>query len=188
MSVNDNEWKYASFIQKKMTVLLENTTSKQEQRKRVFHHCQTLNNSTVVLRLGKNQPMIPFLTVRENLLLGISRKKQQEALLMIETSLSLFNLTSSVLSLKAQRVSLTDQIILQLLRAITLEHNLLIFDYDMPQSKSESRFLLELMPILKKFNVLQGSTITIVTQNEDILNSKYYDFCILLDNINAVTI
>lgn len=187
MSVNDSQWEYQSFIEKKMTVLLENAAGKREQRKQVFHHCQTSNNSTVVLRLGKNQPMIPFLTVRENLLLGINRKKQQESLLLIEEHLSLFNLTSSVLSLKAQCVSLTDQTILQLLRAIILEHHLLIFDYDMPQTKSESRFLLELMPILKKFNMLQESTITIVTQNEEILNSKYYDFCILLDNIKTVT-
>lgn len=124
------------------------------------------------------QDMIPFLTVQDNLLLGIKRKNRADVLTFITSHLDKFKLSPDILSLCANEVSRNQQTALHIMRAIALKQPVLI--NQLTDSGISDKFLFNLLPVLSFFVKKKQATMIILTNSTKLLDSTYYDQCINL--------
>ena len=132
--------------------------------------------------LGRDNNMIPFLSVSDNLLLNISKKNKKEFLDHLNFFLDEFKLGSLSMNETASNVSSHEQLVLQISRGIILKQTIILFDQDKNQHES-CQFLINIMPILNRISHKTNATIIICTSNPQVANSPYYDQCLLLTNL-----
>ncbi|MGY3765149.1 hypothetical protein ACWOAH_01130 [Vagococcus vulneris] len=124
------------------------------------------------------QDMIPFLTIQDNLLLGIKKKNSETVLYFIRKYSQKFKLPSSILTEFAKDVSKNQQMVLQIMRAIALKQSILI--NQLANYVVSNKFIEDLLPVLHYFVAKEQTTILIVTSSKELLQSPYYDQCIFL--------
>ncbi|MEG0254513.1 MAG: hypothetical protein RR554_01530 [Vagococcus sp.] len=171
---------FASLLSEKLTIILEQETT--DKRKDILSFFQAINSFNFYAVMGRKNIMLPFLSVQDNLLLGIPKKEKENFLIQINQIIIKFKLNDKSLKQSANELSEYEQMIFQIIRALILKQNIIIFDTSSNQIDT-SLFLFNLMPILKSFTKLNQSTAIIVTSNNDLANSNYYDQCILLDSL-----
>ena len=165
---------------KKMTLLFENEAVNTKEE--ITSFLKSINNQKYYGMVGRENNMIPFLSIFDNLLLGISKKERKEFINQLDSFLEQFKLSSLDLKQVALNLSRNEQLVLQMIRALILNQTIVIFDTT-SEEKEISRFLVNIMPVLKKQVQEHDATIIISSQNESVANSPYYDQCILLKNI-----
>ncbi|MGO2083207.1 hypothetical protein [Vagococcus sp.] len=122
---------------------------------------------------SKVNVMIPFLTVQENLLLGISRKDTDNVIDAILTQLPIFHLPKRILEASANEVTQKEQVLLQIIRAISLK-KIVVFDH-IDKDKKQSLFINSILPALFKIKKNQIISVIILTDDKELLDSVYYD-------------
>ncbi len=167
-------------IAEKFTIILEQTNT--DKRKDILDFFDKMNTVNYYAIMGRKNSMLPFLTVEDNMLLGISKKQKKEFLLELDEAIITFKVDPRSLKKISSILSERDQMLFQIIRALILKQNIIIFDYTKDQSE-KSDFLLNIMPILNIFTKQNRLTAIIVTSDIRIAESNYYNQCILLDNI-----
>ncbi|MFW7431786.1 hypothetical protein [Vagococcus carniphilus] len=170
----------SDLITDKLTIVLEQDVK--DKRKDILSFFDSVDTANFYAIMGRKNSMLPFLTVEDNILLGMSKKQQKEFLLELDDAILTFRLDPKCLKQISSSLSDYDQMIFQIIRALILKQNIIIFDtYN---SKNDtSVFLLNLMPILKSYTKLNQATALIVTPNVELAKSNYYDQCVLLDHL-----
>ncbi|MGX7013708.1 P-loop NTPase family protein [Vagococcus silagei] len=178
---NDTEKNMAELVQNKVTIIFDDT-----QNELKIHNFPEVEWDLAFLddqmhyfdlSTGSNI-MIPFLTVKENLLLGIPRKEVKEILAEILDQLSMFHLNEHLLEETAIEISDTQQVLLQIIRAIILD-KVIIFDR-IKKDKEEATFVNNLLPALFKLKFDHHASIIILTDDKELLDSIYYDQVFIL--------
>lgn len=174
------EINFSSLLSEKLTLVLEQELT--DKRKDILSFFQNINSFNFYAVMGRKNTMLPFLTVKDNLLLGVSKKDKDSFLIQLNQIIIKFKLNDQCLTQNANQLSEYEQMIFQIVRALILKQNIIIFDTSSTQVDT-SLFLINLMPILKTFTKLNHSTTIIVTSNISLADSSYYDQCILLDSL-----
>lgn len=173
----------SNLISDKLTIVLEQNVT--DKRKDILSFFDSINATNYYAIMGRKNNMLPFLTVEDNILLGMSKKQQKEFLLELDEAIMTFRLDPKSLKQISSSLSDYDQMIFQIIRALILKQNIIIFDTYNSENDT-TNFLLNLMPILKSFTKLNQATAIIVTPNLDLAESNYYDQCILLDHLYSL--
>lgn len=132
--------------------------------------------------IGRDNNMIPFLSISDNLLLNIPKKSKHEFFADLNFFLEQFKLDSLAMSDAASNLSSHEQLVLQVSRGIILKQTIILFDQDENHHDS-SQFLINIMPILNRISHKTNATIIICTANPNVANSPYYDQCLLVTNL-----
>lgn len=171
---------FNSLLEGKLSIVLERDLV--NKRNDILAFFQTINTSSYISLLGRENNMIPFLTVEDNLFLGLSKKEQKDVAPQIRKAISLFKLKETMLTQTASKLTDSEQTIFQIIRALFLNQTIIIFDSDSDKYDTYI-FLNNLLPILKLFSKNKQTTVIIVTNNTELASSNYYDQCILLEQI-----
>lgn len=171
---------YNSSLAGKLSIILEEHLP--DKRNDILDYFQSIDTSSYIALLGRENSMIPFLTVEGNLFLGLSKKDKKELLPQVKKAIAIFKLSETMLNKSARELNDSDQTIFQIIRALVLNQTIIIFDNDSNEYDT-SVFLNNLLPILKLFSKNKQATIVIVSSNKDLANSNYYDQCILLEQL-----
>lgn len=131
---------------KKVTLILEDEEN--VTRESVMNFITSLENNKYYGMVGRENNMIPFLSILDNLLLGISKNKKY-FLNELSDLLDQFKLASLDLNEAAKSLSKNEQLVLQMIRALILKQTIIIFDSESTTDDS-NEFLIHLMPILKR--------------------------------------
>lgn len=132
--------------------------------------------------LGRDNNMIPFLSISDNLLLNISKKSKKDFLKNLQYFLEQFKLDSLTLNKAASSLTNYEQLVLQISRGIILNQTIILFDHHQNNIDSE-KFLINIMPILIRIAHQKNATIVICTSNIEVAKSPYYDQCLLLSEL-----
>lgn len=171
-----NEEIFINYFSEKLSLILESTDT--NHRNDISTFFKTSNQDNYYALMGRENNMIPFLSVQDNLLLGVSKKNKQAFLETVDSILVSFKLDKETLLSPANSLNDTEQMIYQIIRSLALKQNIIIFD-----SANESTvFLTNLMPLLKKFTRLSKVAVVIVTPTKEVAESNYYDQCLMIDH------
>lgn len=169
-----------SFFSSKITLIYDPTTNKHQEQ--MMSLLQESESNAYYGILGRENNMIPFLSIQDNLLLGISKKDKQWFISELSRLLFQFKLQGLDLETTAMTLSKNEQLVLQMLRAIVLKQTIFIID-PIDSSEKTSQFLFNLMPILKRVAQLQEASLIISSHSSLVAESPYYDHCLLINNI-----
>lgn len=162
----------------KITLFLENQQS--DCRQDMLRFFNSINKKKYYAILGKENIMIPFLTIKDNLVIGLSKKEKEQLKERLPKLLDQFKLSPSSLNKPASDCSLEEQVVFQIVRSLALRHIILIFDSTSNQQES-NQFLTNLIPVLRTAVKNNHGTIAIVSSSQEVAGSLYYDQCINLD-------
>lgn len=168
----------SDFFSKKITLILEDEEN--VTRESVINFIGSLENNKYYGIVGRENNMIPFLSILDNLILGISKKQKGVFLNELNNLLQQFNLSSIDLDDTANSLSKNEQLVLQIIRALILKQTIVILDSELTTNDS-SEFLIHLMPILKRTVQQQEATLIVSSGNINLANSFYYDQCFLFN-------
>lgn len=179
--MNENKMRqeeiFYRYFSNKLSLILE--TDQKNHRNEISSFFKSLKQENYYALMGRENNMIPFLSVQDNLLLGISKKNKKIFLLTVDQLLINFKVDKKKLSQSADSLSEAEQMIYQIIRALALKQNIIIFD----SADDSTVFLTNLMPLLKKSTKLSGVAVIIVTPSKSIAESSYYDQCLMLDQL-----
>ncbi|HCM90306.1 MULTISPECIES: hypothetical protein [Vagococcus] len=168
---------FSSYFSNKLSLILE--SNQENHRSDISSFFKSLKQDNYYALMGRENTMIPFLSVQDNLLLGISKKNKKNYLNTVDHILIHFKIDKKELSQPANSLNETEQMIYQIIRALALKQNIIIFD----SANDSTTFLINLMPLLKKFTRLSGVAVIMVTPNKSIAESSYYDQCLMLNQL-----
>lgn len=171
----------SDFFSKKVTLILEDEEN--VTRKSVMNFITSLENNKYYGMVGRENNMIPFLSILDNLLLGISKKQKSIFLNELSDLLDQFKLASLDLNEAAKSLSKNEQLVLQMIRALILKQTIIIFDSESTTDDS-NEFLIHLMPILKRIVQKREATLIVSSKNKNLANSLYYDQCFLFNYLS----
>lgn len=171
---------FNSLLEGKLSIVLERDLI--NKRNDILAFFQSVNASSHISLLGRENNMIPFLTVEDNLFLGLSKKVQKEVAPQLQQAITLFKLKENMLDQVPSKLTGSEQTIFQIIRALFLNQTIIIFDSD-SEKHDTSVFLNNLLPILKLYSKNNHTTIVIVSNNTTLASSNYYDQCVLLEQI-----
>lgn len=169
------------FFSKKVTLILEDDGN--ATRESIMNFITSLENNKYFGMVGRENNMIPFLSILDNLLIGISKKQKNNFLNELSDLLNQFRLTSLDLNEAAKSLSKNEQLVLQMIRALILKQTIIIFDSE-STTDDNNEFLIHLMPILKRIVQKQEATLIVSSSNKDLANSLYYDQCFLFNSLS----
>lgn len=178
----NNDILFDDFFSKKMTLLFQDDSVNNQED--ITNFLKTINENKYYGIVGRENNMIPFLSILDNLLLGITKKEKREFTQRLDLFLDQFKLNSLDLKQVALNLSKNEQLVLQMIRALILNQTIVLVDSS-TEEKDSSRFLVNIMPVLKRQVQEHQATIIISSQNRAVAESPYYDQCVLLKNINS---
>lgn len=178
----NNDILFDDFFSKKMTLLFQDDSVNNQED--ITNFLKTINENKYYGIVGRENNMIPFLSILDNLLLGITKKEKREFTQRLDLFLDQFKLSSLDLKQVALNLSKNEQLVLQMIRALILNQTIVLVDSS-TEEKDSSRFLVNIMPVLKRQVQEHQATIIISSQNRSVAESPYYDQCVLLKNINS---
>ncbi|MBE9390156.1 hypothetical protein [Vagococcus salmoninarum] len=120
--------------------------------------------------IGANSSLLPFLTVRENLLLGIARKDKKAYLQEIIKWGNYFKLAEAITHQKATAISSETRLLIHLIRGLAL-HREIIFLNELELDLS-LEFTLSLIPSLKKIAKESSTAFIILTAQAELKDQE----------------
>lgn len=162
----------------KVTLLYQTEPDTSIDREKIMSFFESLTASTSFFSMETDKPfMLPFLTVSENLLLGIPKKEKNQFKKECHDLIQLFKLEESIDTQVAHSLSGEEQFILLLIRGLILKKRIVIFD---KEDDSMVYFIKNLMPLLKYITDKQKESIIIVSKHPLLTHSNYYHQCLLI--------
>ncbi len=125
--------------------------------------------------LSTQNSFVPFLTVEDNLLMGLNRHRKQIQEILYQW-LDLLHIDRKILTSDAKSMNEVVFIELQLIRSVLSQQTLLIMDALLDQiSPSQIQGIL---PFIQTFAKTNNLAVAILTSDQNIVSCSYYDYCI----------